>query len=95
MNIGADNPDERRNLDEQLLPFNDPSSKELLEGLPDHVLVVVVVGAVQHPVAGLHRCNHRLLRLLGWSLVNITMISIRTNKIISEKVVLGHVCVGG
>ena len=82
-------------LDEQLLPFNDPSSKELLERLPDHVLVVVVVGAVEHPVAGLHRCNHRLLRLLRWSLVNITIIRVRTNKIISEKVVLGHVCVGG
>ena len=82
-------------LNKQLLPLDDPSGKELLESLPDDVLVVVVVGAVQHPVAGLHRCNHRLLRLLRWSLVNITMISIRTNKIISEKVVLGRVCVGG
>ena len=61
-------------LDEQLLPLDNAGSEELLESLPDDVLVVVVVGAVQHPVARLHRCHHRLLRLLWWCLAKITII---------------------
>ena len=61
-------------LNKQLLPLDDPSGKELLESLPDDVLVVVVVGAVQHPVPGLHCRHHCLLRLLSWCLDNITMI---------------------
>ena len=61
-------------LDEQLLPLDNAGSEELLESLPDDVLVVVVVGAVQHPVARLHRCHHCLLCPLWWCLAEITII---------------------
>ena len=50
-------------LDEQLLPLDNAGSEELLESLPDDVLVVVVVGAVYQPVARLHRRDHRSLVL--------------------------------
>ena len=51
-------------LNKQLLPLDDPSGKELLESLPDDVLVVVVVGAVNGPVASLDSGDDGLLGLL-------------------------------
>ena len=48
-------------LYEELLPGDHALPEELLQRLPDHVLVVVVVGAVYQPVARLHRRDHRSL----------------------------------
>ena len=36
-------------LNEEVLPLDDPLLEELLERLPDHVLVIVVVCAVDKP----------------------------------------------
>ena len=51
-------------LDEEVLSLDDPLGKQLLQGLPYHVLVVVVVGAVDGPVASLDCRDDGLLRLL-------------------------------
>ena len=40
-------------LDEEILSLDDPLGKQLLQGLPYHVLVVVVVGAVNQPSASI------------------------------------------
>jgi len=51
-------------LYEELLPLDDPLAEELLQSLADDVLVVVVVGAVDEPVAGLNGRDDSLLGLL-------------------------------
>ena len=40
-------------LDEKVLPLDDPLGKQLLQGLANHVLVIVVVGAVNQPSASI------------------------------------------
>ncbi len=51
-------------LNEEILPPDDALLEEFLQRLPDDVLVVVVVGAVDETVAGPHRRDDGLLRLL-------------------------------
>ena len=48
-------------LYEEVLPLDNAPPEELLQRLPDHVLVAVVVGGVDEPVAGLHGGDDRLL----------------------------------
>ena len=52
-------------LYEEVLPLDDPLLEELLQRLPNDVLVVVVVGAVDEPIAGPHGGDDCLLGLGG------------------------------
>lgn len=50
-------------LDEKVLPLDDPLGKQLLQGLANHVLVIVVVGAVNQPSASIMRYNMKQEKL--------------------------------
>lgn len=55
-------------LNEHFLPLDDSFVKELLQRLPDLVLVVIVVGAVDHPVTGPDGAEHRRAGAVGGGL---------------------------
>ena len=80
-------------LDEEILSLDDSLGKQLLQGLPDHVLIVIVVGAVDGPVASLDSRDDGQLGLLWGRLPSPQTQSGHLGAIIEADVEIVHLSV--